>query len=98
MEDETEKSVITPGPLAPARELLGEMLLVMNDPAGALEQFEATLMKEPRRFNALYGAAHAAQLNGKRDTSRRYFRELLRVCARSDKRARPELLEAGHSI
>src|SRR5205823_5589175 len=34
MEDGTEKSAVTPGPLAPARELVGEMLLQMNQPAG----------------------------------------------------------------
>ncbi len=61
MENRTEKSVVTPGPLSPARELLGEMLLEMNEPAQALVQFEATLKKEPRRFRSLYGAAHAAQ-------------------------------------
>jgi hypothetical protein len=98
IEDRTEKSVITPGPLSPARELLGEMLLVMNEPARALEQFEATLRKEPRRFNSLYGAAHAAQLSGSRDTSQKYFRELLNVCAHSDKPARSELKEAEQSI
>ena len=43
MEDNTEKIAITPGPLSPARELLGEMLLVLNEPTKALEQFEATL-------------------------------------------------------
>ena len=58
---------MTPGPLSPARELLGEMLLEMNEPAQALVQFEATLKKEPRRFRSLYGAAHAAQLSGKTD-------------------------------
>jgi hypothetical protein len=98
MEDRTEKSVITPGPLSPARELMGEMLLVMNQPAEALEQFEATLKKEPGRFHSLYGAAHAAQLSGSRDTSRKYFRELLRVCAHSDQPARSELKEAQLSI
>jgi hypothetical protein len=98
MEDRTEKSVVTPGPLSPARELIGEMLLVMNEPAKALEQFEATLKKEPRRFNSLYGAAHAAQLSGSRDTSQKYFRELLRVCAHSDRPARSELKEAEQSI
>lgn len=94
MEDKTEKSVITPGPLSPARELLGEMLLQMNEPAKALEQFEATLKKEPRRFNSLYGAAHAAQLSGNRDTSERFYRGLLSVCPHSDKPARSELREA----
>jgi tetratricopeptide (TPR) repeat protein len=95
MEDGTEKSAVTPGPLAPARELLGEMLLQMNQPAQALEQFEATLKKEPGRFRALYGAAHAAQLSGNRDASERYFRELLKVCARADKPGRPELADAA---
>jgi tetratricopeptide (TPR) repeat protein len=98
IEDGTEKSVVTPGPLSPARELLGEMFLEMNDPARALEQFEATLKKEPRRFNSLYGAAHAAQQSGSRDTSQKYFRELLKVCAHSDKPARSELKEAEQSI
>lgn len=98
LEDETEKSAVTPGPLSPARELLGEMLLQMHEPGKALEQFEATLKKEPRRFRSLYGAAHAAQLSGSRDTSQRYFRELLSVCAHSDKPARSELQEAERSI
>jgi hypothetical protein len=98
MEDRTEKSVLTPGPLSPARELMGEMFLMMNEPSKALEQFEATLMKEPRRFNSLYGAAHAAQLSGSRDTSHQYFRELLWVCTHSDKPVRSELKEAEQSI
>jgi hypothetical protein len=98
LEDETEKSAVTPGPLAPARELLGEMLLQMNEPGKALEQFEATLRKEPRRFRSLYGAAHAAQLSGSGDVSQRYFRELLSICAHSDKPARSELQEAQRSI
>ena len=57
MEDGTEKSAVTPGPLAPARELVGEMLLQLNQPADALKEFEATLKKEPNRFRALSGAA-----------------------------------------
>ena len=98
LEDGTEKSVVTPGPLAPARELLAEMLLQLNDPAHALEQFEATLKKEPRRFRSLYGAAHAAQLIGSRNTSQRYFRELLKVCADTDKPGRIELKEARDAL
>jgi len=95
MEDGTEKSAVTPGPLGPARELLGEMLLEMNQPAQALQQFEATLKKEPGRFRALYGAAHAAQLSGNRDASQTYFRELLKVCTHADKPGRSEITEAG---
>jgi len=98
LEDGTEKSAVTPGPLAPARELLGEMLLEMKEPAQALEQFEATLKKEPGRLRALYGAAQAAQLSGSRDTSQRYFREVLKVCGRADKPGRSEVTEAQQAI
>jgi tetratricopeptide (TPR) repeat protein len=98
LEDGTEKSAVTPGPLAPARELLGEMFLQMNEPAPALQQFEATLKIEPGRFRALYGAAHAAHLIGSRDTSQKYFRELLKVCARADKPSRSELAEAQRAL
>ena len=98
LEDGTEKSAVTPGPLAPARELLGEMLLQMNEPAQALEQFEATLKKEPERLRSLYGAAHAAQLSGSRDTSQGYFREVLKVCGRADRPGRSEVIEAQQAI
>ena len=60
-EDETEKNVVTPGPLAPARELLGEMLLEMGRPAEAFTEFDSTLTREPNRFWSLYGAAEAAK-------------------------------------
>src|SRR5712672_9523 len=96
--DGTEKSAVTPGPLAPARELLGEMLLELKEPTQALEQFEATLTKEPRRFRSLYGAAQAAQVSGSRDTSQRYFREVLKVCGRADKPGRSEVTQAQRAI
>jgi predicted NBD/HSP70 family sugar kinase len=98
LEDGTDKSAITPGPLAPAGELLGEMLLEMNAPAQALEQFEATLKKEPGRFRSLYGAARAAQLSGSRQASQNYFRELLKVCEHADTPGRAEILEAKTAI
>jgi hypothetical protein len=98
LEDGTEKSAVTPGPLAPARELLGEMLLELHEPAQALTQFEATLQKEPGRLRALYGAAQAAQLSGSRDTSQRYFREMVKLCVRADKPGRSEVAEAQQAI
>ena len=98
LEDGTEKSAVTPGPLAPARELLGEMLLQMNQPTQALEQFELTLKKEPGRFRALDGAARAAQLSGNRDAAQKYFLELLTVCRRADQPQRSELIEAQQYI
>ena len=98
LEDGTEKSAVTPGPLAPARELLGEMLLMMKQPGSALGQFEATLKKEPGRFRALYGAARAAKLAGRGEDSRRYFRELLKNCEHGDRPGRAEFREAEKAI
>jgi hypothetical protein len=52
-EDATEKNAVTPGPLAPARELLGDMLMELNRPAEATAEYRATLKKEPNRRHAL---------------------------------------------
>jgi hypothetical protein len=93
LEDGTEKSAVTPGPLAPARQLLGEMRLAADRPAQALEPFEATLKKEPRRFRALYGAGKAAQLPGRTQVSQ-YFGELVNLCEAGDRPGRPEFVEA----
>src|SRR5258706_13323455 len=41
MEDATEKDPVTPGEVIPARELLGDMFLQMNEPLQALEAYEA---------------------------------------------------------
>ncbi|MDB4875311.1 MAG: repeat-containing protein [Gemmatimonadetes bacterium] len=51
-EDATEKSAVTPGPLAPARELLGDMLEALGRPAEARAEYRATLLKEPNRRHA----------------------------------------------
>jgi tetratricopeptide (TPR) repeat protein len=94
IEDGTEKNAVTPGPLAPARELVGEMLLQMDQPVEALKEFEATLEKEPNRFRALFGAARSASLAGDREKARTYSRALLKTCDRADEPGRPELEQA----
>ena len=93
-EDATEKSAVTPGPIKPARELLGEMLLQVNRPADALAAFEATLKKEPNRFRAVYGAARAATAAGNRASASAHYATLLRICGKADQPARRELTEA----
>jgi tetratricopeptide (TPR) repeat protein len=55
-EDATEKSAVTPGPLAPARELLGDMLLALKRPADAKVEYLATLKKEPNRRHSMLRA------------------------------------------
>jgi len=94
LEDGTEKAAVTPGPLAPARELLGEMLLQLNQPAQALRAFEQTLKKEPNRFRAVYGAAKAAALAENRARARTYYGQLVKICERGDNPGRRELDEA----
>src|SRR6185295_2907185 len=49
-EDSTDKSAVSPGPLAPARELYGEMLLEAGKTKEALAAFELTMKKEPNRY------------------------------------------------
>jgi tetratricopeptide (TPR) repeat protein len=97
-EDATEKSAVTPGPIAPARELLGDMLLRQKDAAQALQAFQTTLKKEPNRFRAVYGAAKAAQMAGDQAAARSYFQQLLTIAERADSPGRPELAEARAAV
>jgi hypothetical protein len=93
MEAGTEKHPVTPGPLVPARELLGELLLELNQPAQALREFEATLRTEPNRFRTVYGAARAAELSGDTGKARTYYNELVALGRDADAE-RPELQRA----
>ena len=93
-EDLTGKSALSPGPVAPARELLGQMLLEAGRHDAALEAFEATTVKEPGRFRGIYGAARAAERLGNRAVAERYYTTLLQVADRADDDGRPELAQA----
>ncbi len=92
-EDKTEKSPVTPGPLAPARELYGEMLLDRGMAKEALAAFEATKAKEPNRFRGLLGAARAAEKLGDKAAARSNYEKLVAMVGdgRSD---RPEVAAA----
>ena len=96
-EDRTEKSAVTPGPIAPARELLGYMLIETKQPAAALEAFDITLAKEPNRYRALAGALEAARLSGNKTAERKYVQPLLTLTSKADVPGRPEIaaLRAG---
>jgi hypothetical protein len=92
-ETKTEKHAITPGPLAPAREQLAEMLLEMDRPGEALEEFEAVQLTEPNRFRAIYGAARAAELAGKHELAKRDYAKLVALAVKADSE-RPEVAKA----
>jgi tetratricopeptide (TPR) repeat protein len=92
-EDLTDKASVTPGPLIPAREMLGMMLLESGQYADALNAFETTLTIEPNRFRTLYGAARAAQLGNHQEKATHYYQQLLRVAGPAAIE-RPELQHA----
>src|SRR5207248_1874486 len=52
--------------LVPARELLGEMLMALKQPAAALKEFEQSQVREPNRLRGYAGAAAAAEAAGDR--------------------------------
>jgi predicted Zn-dependent protease len=76
-EDKTEKAPVTPGPVAPARELYGEMLLERGMMKEALAAFEATKAKEPNRFRGYAGAAKAAEKLGDREAAKANYEKLI---------------------
>jgi tetratricopeptide (TPR) repeat protein len=90
MEDLTDKAAVTPGPIAPARELLGYMLLDNNQPKDALVEFEAVMKKEPNRFLAIWGAGKAAEAAKQQAKAKTYFRQLVDMCKDAGTE-RPEL-------
>ena len=93
MEAATDKHPVTPGPLVPARELLGEMLLQVGQPARALAEFERLEQAEPNRLLPLYDAARAAEASGDSAKARVYYRKLLDLTAKRDTE-RPEIARA----
>ena len=68
-EDGVEKLPVTPGPIVPAREQLGELLLDLNRPDQALQEFRITLKLAPGRRGALVGALTAADRLGDSQTA-----------------------------
>ncbi len=89
-EDQTDKAAVTPGPIAPAREMYGFMLLEAGRAKDALVAFEAVTKKEPNRFLALYGAAKAAEATKQVTKAKGYFKQIVEICADAGPE-RPEL-------
>jgi hypothetical protein len=92
-EDASDKHPVTPGNVAPSRELLGEMLMTLHSPGQALTEFERSLKRDPNRFRGIYGAARAAEASGNRETARDYYAKLLTLTVNRDTE-RPELTQA----
>ena len=93
VEEASDKHPVTPGNVVPSRELLGEMLLILNQPAQALPEFERSLKRDPNRFRGVYGAARAAEASGNHKAAADYYRKLQALTADRDAE-RPELTQA----
>jgi tetratricopeptide (TPR) repeat protein len=79
LEDSVDKHPVTPGAVLPAREILGDMLLLMGKPGEALAAYEASLKVSPNRFNSLYGAANAAEIAGDTEKAGFYYSTLVQI-------------------
>ena len=92
MEDAIEKHPVTPGEVIPAREMLGDMLFLLEQYQNAYEAYATALKRTPNRFNSLYGAALAAEKKGNDSEALYYYRQLLTVAAANS--TRPEMEKA----
>jgi tetratricopeptide (TPR) repeat protein len=88
-----DKHPATPSSVLPARELLADLLLELNQPAAALIEYQAMLKTDPNRFRSLVGEARAAKQTGDSVTAREAYRKLVAL-SKPVGPARPELTEA----
>lgn len=79
MENKTAKHPVTPGEVLPSRELLGDLLMAMDEPDEALIAYEISNELSPNRFNGVYGAASAAKTLGDQEKAVLYFEQLLKL-------------------
>ena len=93
-EDATEKAAVSPGPIAPAREMLADMLLESGRAADARTAYEQVLKREPRRFRAEYGAGLSAERAGDQEGASVHYRSLVDICEKADTPGRDALQHA----
>lgn len=82
----------------PAREMLGDMLLSLNQPQQALAEYEKSMKIDPNRFNGLAGAARAAELSHDPAKANTYYAQLLKNCGDAPHSNRPELRAAKQTL
>jgi Tfp pilus assembly protein PilF len=87
-----DKHPATPAAVLPARELLADLLLDLNQPDAALKEYEQSLRSDPNRFRSLLGKARAAKQLGDIAVAHDSYQRL--VTLSSSGATRPELSEA----
>jgi hypothetical protein len=88
LEESMDKDAVTPGAVTPAREMLAELLLMQKLPAESLAEYETVLKVAPNRFNAVFGAARAAEAAGNDIVAKQYIQKLSEFAPGSE---RPKL-------
>lgn len=92
-EDSVDKHPVTPGAVLPARELLGDMLVLTGRYNEAVKAYEASLRISPNRFNSLYGAGRASELAGNLTEANQYYSRLIELASGVNSE-RPRLIKA----
>jgi hypothetical protein len=88
LEGRTDKHPVTPGPVLPAREQLGDLLVELNRPGEALVEYKASLQMSPNRFHGLLGAARSAEMAGNHAEAKQLYSKVRQIAPNAD----PELL------
>ena len=83
-EDLLGKHPVSPGALVPVREQLGDLLLRLDRPKEAQQEFESALKIYPGRFEGLSGAAQAAERSGNMQSASSYYAKLVEQTAKAD--------------
>jgi tetratricopeptide (TPR) repeat protein len=96
-EDASVKHVAMENRLYPMRELLGDLLLELGQPAAALKEYETALKDNPNRYRGFWGAARAADAAGDRPKATGYFTKLVELSRNADTE-RQEIREAKASL
>ena len=97
IEDAIDTLSQPPYPVIPAHELFGTLLMELNRPVDAREQFLQTLKRTPGRPKAIYGIAQAAQATGDQETAQQRYREFLTLWTNADG-DRPECVAANEFL
>ncbi len=88
-----DKHPVTPSSVLPARELLADLLLELNQPAAALTEYKKMLRTDPNRFRSLLGEARAAKQAGDAAAAHDAYQKLVTL-SKPTGPERPELAEA----
>lgn len=92
LEAATPKHAVTPAPILPAAEQLGDLFMDLGQPRQALAAYKRSMQRYPQRFNTVLGAARAAHASGDAAQAKTLYRTLLELAA--DASPRPALVEA----